>query len=251
MNGVVKVSIIIPCYNSEKYIEDCVLSALEQTWDDVEVILVDNESKDDSVKIVKKIQGKFPSLIIDNAKNIYPNCWDEARQRGFELMTGDYVLVMGSDDILHPKFIENCMLYILSNPDKIMALQSPMKSLVKLNEDWGIHPEALSHSYKNISEFKNMALEKCPVNTPTVIYNTKLYKDGLLTGRPEIYGGAADYDLYCKLADCGILIYPANRWTGFYYRWHEDQATWKVHKEGKNYDQRIQHYWGEKWKTQD
>ena len=49
-----KVSIIIPCYNSEKWIEECVLSALQQTYADTEVIFVDNESTDRSVDIVSK-----------------------------------------------------------------------------------------------------------------------------------------------------------------------------------------------------
>ena len=87
-----KVSIIIPCYNSEKWIEECALSALNQTYENVEVIIVDNESTDNSVEITKQIKLAYPSLILSSAKNIYPNCWDEARSEGFRLMTGDYVL---------------------------------------------------------------------------------------------------------------------------------------------------------------
>jgi len=90
-------------------------------------------------------------------------------------------------------------------------------------------------------------MERCPVNTPTVIYSTQLYHDGLLKTFPEKYGGAADYDLYCRLADNDIMIYPVPAWLGFNYRWHPDQATWKVHKEGLNYDRMIQDYWREKW----
>jgi hypothetical protein len=43
------------------------------------------------------------------------------------------------------------------------------------------------------------------------------------------------------------MIYPAPRWLGFYYRWHPNQATWKVQHEGKGYDQVIQAFWKEKW----
>ena len=53
--------------------------------------------------------------------------------------------------------------------------------------------------------------------------------------------------LYCKLADNNVMIYPAPRWLGFYYRWHPQQATWKVQHEGKGYDQMIQTFWKEKW----
>ena len=50
-----KVSIIIPCYNSEKWIDKCLRSALDQSYEDTEVILVDNESTDDSPTIFKEI----------------------------------------------------------------------------------------------------------------------------------------------------------------------------------------------------
>jgi glycosyltransferase involved in cell wall biosynthesis len=247
-----RVSIIIPCYNSSVYIEDCVKSALKQTWKNVEVIFVDNESDDNSVEVVEEIQEEYPDLIMDSAENIYPHCWDEARQRGFELMTGDYVLVMGSDDLLHERFIENCMIYIMSAPQKISALQSPMASIINVKGQWGIDSNnIITHTYRSIDQFKELCLKACPVNTPTVIYNTKLYHDGLLKANPEAYGGAADYDLYCRLADQEVMIYPADQWIGFYYRWHPDQATWKVKKEGKGYDRHIQNYWSKKWNAED
>jgi len=241
-----KVSIIIPCYNSEKWIEQALTSALRQSWKNLEVIFVDNESTDSSVAIAEKIKLDYPQLIMSAAKNIYPNCWDEARQEGFSLMSGDYVLVMGSDDYLHHEFIENCLRVISFDPEKILALQSPIRGV---RGDDHIVVNEMAHKYKSLNEFKAQCLTKCPVNTPTVIYNTKLYYDGLLETKPDQYGGAADYDLYCKLAQERVMIYPVPHWMGFFYRWHPEQATWKVQKEEKNYDKMIQNYWREKWET--
>ena len=239
-----KFTIIIPCYNSEKWIEESLLSALTQTYQNTEVIFVDNESTDNSAAIARQLAGQYPNLIMSAAANIYPNCWDEARSEGFKLMTGDYVLVMGSDDYLDEKFIENCASIIMREPEKIRALQSPIKGV---KTDTGVIVNTIGHEYRSIAAFKKLAMDRCPVNTPTVIYNTDLYRDGLLASKPEKYGGAADYDLYCALADAGVFIYPVPVWLGFYYRWHEDQATWKVHKEGINYDKMIRDYWREKW----
>jgi len=241
-----KVTIIIPCYNAENWIEECLMSALNQTYQNLEVIFVDNESKDKSLDIAKSIKSKRPELVISTAKNIYPNCWDEARSEGFRLMTGDYVLVMGADDYLDPDFIKNCMLIINKKPDKIKALQSPIKGV---HSNKGVIVNEIAHSYSSLKQFKQMCLTKCPVNTPTVIYNTELFKKGFLVAKPETYGGAADYDLYCKLADNDIFIYSPPKWLGFYYRWHDKQATWSVQKEGINYDKMIQNYWREKWET--
>jgi len=239
-----KVSIIVPCYNAEKWIEECLKSALNQTYDNVEVIFVDNESTDKSVEIAKTIKEQNSELIISMAENIYPNCWDEARSEGFRLMTGEYVLVMGADDYLHPEFIGNCMKIFNKKPDKIKALQSPIKGV---HSDRGTIVNEIAHKYNNLEHFKNLCVTKCPVNTPTVIYNVDLFKDGLLTTKPEMYGGAADYDLYCKLADNKIFIYSPPVWLGFYYRWHDQQATWSVQKEDKNYDKMIQDYWRDQW----
>ena len=72
----------------------------------------------------------------------------------------------------------------------------------------------------------------------------------MLKTEPEKYSGAADYDLSCKLADNNVFIYPAPMWLGYFYRWHEGQATWEMHKlkNKVNYDALIQDFWREKWK---
>ena len=85
----IKFTIIIPCYNSEKWIEQCVLSALEQTYKNLEVIFVDNESVDSSVKIVEKIKVKFPRLIMSKAKNIYRHSYQEPVEEGLRIASGD------------------------------------------------------------------------------------------------------------------------------------------------------------------
>lgn len=242
-----RVSIIIPCYNSEKWIEECVLSALNQTYENIEVIAVDNESTDSTVEILKQIQEQYPALIISTAENIYPNCWDEARTEGYRLMTGEYMTVIGSDDLIEADYVLNCMYIVSKAPDKIKALQSPSMGF-KVLEDQKINTGLITYSYKSKKDFMTESLKRCVVNSPSVFYNASLYRDGLLTTYPEKYGGAADYDLYCRLADNDVFIYPAPMWLGFCYRWHPDQATWKVHKESINYDKMIQDYWKEKWK---
>ena len=242
-----KVSIIIPCYNSEKWIEECVMSALNQSYERTEAIVIDNESKDESFEILKKIKKSNDELLLSTAENIYPNCWDEARAKGYEMMTGEYMTVIGSDDYIEQDYIKNCINIVMKAPDRIKALQSPAKGFTIKN---GVKVETgkLQHIYKSKKQFMKESMQRCPVNSPAVFYNSSLYTDGFLKTYPEKYGGAADYDLYCRLIDNDIFIYPYPEWIGFNYRWHEEQATWKVHKEGVNYDKMIQDYWKEKWK---
>ena len=239
-----KISIIIPCYNAEKWIEKCVLSSLEQDYDNKEIIVVDNESTDKSVEIIENIAEKYDNLIVSSAKNIYPHCWDEARSKGYELASGEYFFTLASDDLLAPFYIKNCMRYLLSDPERIKVFQSPIRGIGANGNQIGGDVE---HIYYSISEFKELCLQRCPVNSPTAVYKRELYDQGKLVTNPEKYGGAADYDLYCKLASEDTFIYPSDKWLGYYYRWHEEQATWSVKKEEKNYDAAIQEFWREKW----
>lgn len=241
-----KVTLIIPAYNSEEWIEECVMSALSQDHSNMEVIVVDNESTDKTVQILESIKKDRQELILSFAKNVYPNCWDEARAEGYRLMTGDYFAVIGSDDHIAPNFISNCVNVVTRAPNKIKALQSPAMGFKRENNET-VYTGLLKHTYKNLSDFKKQCLQRCPVNSPTVFYDSSLVREGLLVTRPEKYGGAADYDLYCRLADNGVFVYPVPVFLGFFYRWHPKQATWKVQKEGTNYDRMIQDYWREKW----
>lgn len=239
-----KASIIIPCYNAEDWVEQCVMSAINQNYSDFEVIAIDNESSDNTEDKLEKIRQKYPDkLRVEKEKNIYPNCWDEARLKGFELAKGEYFFTLASDDYYNEDYITNCMKYINTARDRILALQSPINNVQADGSSVGHQ----AHNYKTLDELKSLLLKKCPVNSPTVVYSRKLFEQNMLTTKPETYGGAADYDLYCQLADKDVFIWPAHKFTGYNYRWHPEQATWNVHREGINYDQMIQNYWKEKW----
>jgi hypothetical protein len=92
-----------------------------------------------------------------------------------------------------------------------------------------------------------MLFERCPVNTPTVVYNKKLYNDGLINWQSEKWLGAIDYNLYFSLADKNYFIYPCPNWLGYYYRWHQEQSTWGMHKEERKFDIEIREFWRKKW----
>ena len=108
-----KISIIIPNYNKAKYLKQCIESCLNQTYENTQIIFVDNESKDNSLQIAKEIkQNSKKDFIIDVAKNIYPRCWDECIEKSREHLQADYYTIVGSDDFLHANYIENCVAYI-------------------------------------------------------------------------------------------------------------------------------------------
>ena len=240
-----KVTIIIPCYNAEKWIKECILSALSQSYENKEVIFVDNESTDNSLQIAKQIQSKNPELMVFTVPNLYKYSWEEPVNEALNHATGDYFTILGADDIIREDYVENIMKIITAANGKIKILQTP---ILGIREDTGLQLSELKHTYKNLDEFKKLLFQTCPVNTPSVVYEKNLYDEGIVRWNSKDYSGACDYELYFNIADNGLFIYPYPKWIGYYYRWHENQATWGMHKETTNYDEKIKSYWSKKWK---
>jgi glycosyltransferase involved in cell wall biosynthesis len=238
-----KYTIIIPCYNSEKWIAKSIESAINQTYDDYEIIVVDNESTDNSLNIIERYSDR---IRIDTAENIYKYSYQEPVEKALTIATGDYFTILGSDDQIESTYIQKINSIISTNPQKINFLQSP---IVGIQAGTDKIVGEIKHEYKSLEEFKRLLLQKSPVCTPSMVFKKSLYDEGIIQWDSEKYLGASDYDLYFRLADKGYFIYPYPKWLGYYYRWHETQATWGMHKENavNNFDKKIQKYWIDKW----
>jgi len=243
-----KLTVVVPCYNSMKYLEQCIRSVLEQDYDDYVVWAYDNESTDGTYEYLLDLEKKHEKLKVFQVPNIYLNGYREAMEHVFENAENDYITFIGSDDFIAPEYISKCMKIISHNPEKIKCIQSGIigiKNGVKVNEQ--------VHFYRSINEFKKLCMERSPVNTPTVVFHKSLWP--IFQCRPALtsnnlpIGGPEDYDQYCNLADNDIFIYPVNTCLGYFYRWHPEQHTWKVHQSSllKQYENIIQDYWKKKW----
>ena len=101
------VSIIIPVYNIEKYIKKCIISVLEQTYKNLEIIIVNDETPDESINIIKSLLDYRCKII--NKKN---GGLSSARNYGLEHANGDYVFFLDGDDWINPNAIELLVNYI-------------------------------------------------------------------------------------------------------------------------------------------
>jgi glycosyltransferase involved in cell wall biosynthesis len=243
----IKFSIIIPCYNAEKWIEECILSALSQTHKETEVIFIDNESTDNSHEVAKKVQREDSRLTVLSAPNLYKYSYEEPVEEGLTIASGEYFTILGADDFIEPTYIEKINQIISTSNGKIQILQTPIRGM---KSDTGEIVGEIKHQYGSLKEFKQQLLHKSPVCTPSMVFKKSLHNDKTVQWNSEKYLGAVDYDLYCRLADQGHFIYPYPQWVGYYYRWHKDQATWGMHSEPTNYDQMIKDEWREKWKQE-
>ena len=96
-----KISIIIPVYNVEKYLRECLDSCVKQTLEDIEIICVDDCSTDNSYRILEEYQQKDSRIRIFQQKENKKQ--GAARNRGLEVATGEYVWFVDSDDYIDTK----------------------------------------------------------------------------------------------------------------------------------------------------
>ena len=124
------ISIVIPVYNVEKYLRDCFDSLLNQTYQDFEVICVDDGSTDESYKTLEEYKNKDNRFILIKQDNQGAGA---ARNRGIELAKGDYIQFLDSDDYFEPNMLEKLYLTAKkSNADMVVC------SARKVNEDRNI-----------------------------------------------------------------------------------------------------------------
>ena len=108
-----KVSIIVPVYNEEEYVSTCLLSLINQTLDDIEIILIDDNSTDNSLNILLDYAKKYPNIkVYHNEKNIGQGA---SRNRGLSLATGEYIGFVDSDDYIRNTMYEDMYKAVLNN----------------------------------------------------------------------------------------------------------------------------------------
>ena len=100
-----KISIIVPIYNTEKFLDKCLNSLVNQTYKNIEIILIDDGSTDNSLNICLDYQKKDNRIKVIHQEN---KGLSGARNRGFEESTGDYIWYIDSDD-----YIENDSLKVI------------------------------------------------------------------------------------------------------------------------------------------
>ncbi len=199
-----KVSIIIPCYNSESHINDCIQSVLRQDYENIEVIVVDDGSSDNSLKVLSQYENDITIITQKNQGACV------ARNRGLSLATGEYIKFLDSDD------------YLANN-----IISSQAEQMDNLSEDeivYGnytlVYPEIEKlHKNKKISkEFTTEELINSDILTSTPLHRKKLLEK--INGFDPRFKHGQEWNLHVRLAAAGVkFIYsPENV---YFYRIHD------------------------------
>lgn len=206
-----EISIVIPNYNGEKIIENCLNSVLKQSFNDFEIIIIDNNSKDGSIKIIEE---KYKNVnLIKNDKNLG---FAPAVNQGISVSKGKYVVLLNNDTEVDGNWLENLYKTISSN-DKIFSVSSKMIRYFQRDkiDDAGDEYSILGWTYKRgdgaqISKF-NKNVEVFSSCGGAAIYNKNILdeigyfdenffaylEDIDISFRAQIYGYK---NLYCSSA---------------------------------------------------
>lgn len=121
-----KISVIVPVYNTEKYIEKCLDSLVNQTMDDIEIIVVNDGSIDNSENIIKRYEEKHNNIKYIKKEN---GGLSDARNCGIKQATGKYLAFVDSDDYIDKSLFSKLEKYINDNYDLIKF------KTIKINKD--------------------------------------------------------------------------------------------------------------------
>ena len=164
-----KISIIVPVYNVDCYLEKCFESILKQNVSDMEVIVINDASTDNSLKICEKYAKENGFILINNKKNSGPAI---SRNKGIKKATGDYIIFVDSDDILYDDCIS--ILYNVAKKENSDIVIAGINSFDK-NGKYGYYSDKYINEYKTCTIFENKKLVNC-ISICSKIYKTSLIK---------------------------------------------------------------------------
>lgn len=202
-----KVSIIIPCFNCEKFIAETLDSALAQTYNNIEIVIIDDCSTDNSAEIIDSYVQKHDNIIF--LKNEENKGVIFSRNRAIKTATGEYILPLDADDKIAPTYIEKAS-KILDEKPEIGIVYCKANLFGAKNKKWNL-PE--------YNEFK--------IKYENIIFVSSLFRksDFEKVGGYKEYMkcGYEDWDLWLSFIERGIKPYQIPE-VLFFYRKHKQPS---------------------------
>jgi glycosyltransferase involved in cell wall biosynthesis len=185
------VSVLMPAYNAEKYIDEAISSILNQTFSDFEFIIIDDNSSDKTASIIEKYKKKDRRIIaLHNTTNLK---MAKALNRGIKSAKGKLIARMDADDWSYPDRLEKQVSYMEKNP-KVGILGGSMNIVNKEGKKIGRRDYALSNK-----EIRKKLFWYSPFSHPLIMIR-KIFLDKVGYYDP-VYNPAEDYDLYFRIGE--------------------------------------------------
>jgi glycosyltransferase involved in cell wall biosynthesis len=205
-----RVSIIIPSYNQGKFIERTILSVLNQSYANIELIIIDGGSADETIDIIKKYENKISYWVSEKDKG-----QSHALNKGVQKATGAYIGWINSDDIYFKETIKNCVDVLVNNP----GFDVVFGNYVFIDES-----DKIIRTRKEIPFVFERYLwtNKCPHANVAGLFTKRCFTDfGKIR---EDLNYALDYEFYVRLGYNRIKFKHIRKYLGA-YRYHSQSKT--------------------------
>lgn len=223
-----KVSIIIPCYNSEAFLAETLQSCINQQYSNIEIVVVDDGSTDGSLKIAKQWEKQHTNIHVYAQSN---NGACRARNLALEKCTGDYIMYLDADDIISADKVASQM-SIFSNTHDPMAVVTcsfeefvnsfPQKINRRINYKDYPHPIDL---LIDIWSTGGMFPVSCYLISRKMAEIVGAWDERLLKNQ--------DGDYFSRVLMIASKVYFSHKGFFFYRRGHASQSTVKINSEPK------------------
>ena len=180
------ISVCIPMYNSEKFIKEAVFSVLEQSYSNIEIIIVDDCSSDGSVSVVQNIKDSKIKLIMLDKNSKGPA---KPRNIAVKNSNGEFIALFDSDDIMIKDRLKKQLIFMQENPNIGLC----GGGYIPFEGDNTFKRKILP---KSNLEIKTLMLFTNPIANPTIFAKATLLKDTLCK---EEFNGAEDYEMLTRL----------------------------------------------------
>lgn len=185
-----KVSIVIASYNTEKYIVDCVNSALQQDYENIEVIVVNDGSTDTTEELLSELVCNNTKLKVLNQKNQGQSV---ARNNGAAIATGEFIIFLDSDDLFDKQLISKCISSLLTTNSDVVFFNGETfyddeysKKTAKFTPEYTRNPSLCgkimdSHTFfKKSWKLKNYMVQPCMYVSRTQLVRDNPFYPGII-----------------------------------------------------------------------
>lgn len=189
------VSVVMPVFNAAPFLDEAIESTLAQTFDDLELIAVDDESTDGSLEVLRRYEAQDQRVRVLARPH---TGIVGARNDGIDAARGAYVAALDNDDAMFPRRLEEQVAFLNEQPDYIAVGAAAM--LVDIDGDPLIERRPPTKAEDIESELLN---GRNPMMQPGVLFR----RDALLQtgGYREAFNFSEDYDLFLRLSELGPL----------------------------------------------
>ena len=180
------VSVVIPCFNVEHFITECIESVVSQTHQELEIICVDNNSNDNTWDTLLELKDKYPNIFIEKEIKKGANA---ARNKGLNIAKGEWIQFLDADDLIEPKKIEHQISLIQSASNLVSFVAGAyVKKFLDGNK--------IILNVSTINEFVSPFINKCGITSSNLWNRNSLIQIG---GWNESLNSSQETDLMLRL----------------------------------------------------